>query len=144
MPFPRAHQNNCRIPANRIISNSPRRDTPPGVSGLHCPMLRTPGTGVLTHLCRERSSTVPQNAPRRPAHFGEIVHTHIHIVGNGLRAVPIQPGRKTWNGTQVVPYNRKSRTPSCAAKRKAPAFAGAYVGITYFHGPSPSNYRRRK
>ena len=30
------------------------------------------------------------------------------------------------------------------AKIQAPAFAGACVGITYFHGPSPGNYRRRK
>ena len=46
------------------------------------------------------------------------------------------------NRLHVIPPFRNHNTKR--AKRKAPAFAGACVGITYFHGPSPGNYRRRK
>ena len=35
--------------------------------------------------------TVPQYLPKRPSHPGEMVPLEIHIVGNGLRAVPPMP-----------------------------------------------------
>ena len=42
----------------------------------------------LLHECRERSSTVPQYTPRRLPYSGEMVHTHIHIVGTPLPGCP--------------------------------------------------------
>ena len=32
-------------------------------------------------------------------------------VGNGLHSVPIQPGQKTGNGTQAVPYIKLKKQP---------------------------------
>ena len=138
MPFPRAHQNNCRIPANRIISNSPRRDTPPGVSGRYGPILRTPGDG-----CPYSLYINVVNGPRAVPIFCTVPPCLPHLwgrwpskarseggncwfsidktcnVGNGLCAVPLfSPG---WMGTARRPFptdEKKPHTFVCGQKKK--------------------------
>ena len=61
------------------------------------------------------------------------------IVGAAINAVIAKK-----KGSPVKTKGEKFLGIGLYAKRKAPAFAGACVGITYFHGPSPGNYRRRK
>ena len=157
MPFPCAHQNNLHIRANRTISNLNRRDTPPGVSGRYGPILRTPGDG-----CPYSLYINVVTGPRAVPIFCPVPPCLPHLwgrwpskaraeggncwfsidktcnVGNGLCAVPLfRPG---WMGTAHRPFPtiqqiKRNRTLSCAV---------ICVGITYFHGPSPGNYRRRK
>ena len=63
--------------------------------------------------------------------FRQMVHTHIHIVGTPLPGCPKCRERHAGRSLQT----KRNRTLSCAV---------ICVGITYFHGPSPGNYRRRK
>ena len=55
------------------------------------------------------------------------------FVGNGLCAVPLLYMENHSLGEWFSIY-KKPHTFVC----------GQYVGITYFHGPSPGNYRRRQ
>ena len=90
--------------------------------------------------------TVPQYPPKRPQPSGEMVQLQIHIVGNGHSAVPHFCSAEDWNGTGAVPYNTKKETAHhrVRQKEKGHPIGCPCVGITYFHGPSPGNYRRRK
>ena len=164
MPFPCAHQNSLHIPANRTISNPNRRDTPPGVSGRYGPFLRTPGDGCP---CSLYINVV--NGPRAVPIFCTVPPCLPHLwgrwpskarseggncwfsidktcnVGNGLCAVPRFLPRLDGNGTQAVPYRQKETAHfRVRTKEKGHPFGCPCVGITYFHGPSPGNYRRRK
>ena len=58
-------------------------------------------------------------------------------VGNGLGAVPIQPGQKTGNGTQAVPYRVRfviCETANNRAIRESPLRGGMQIiGCNLLH-----------
>ena len=78
---------------------------------------------------------------------------YIHIVGNGLGAVPLASpiyggggrAKRGRRGDCRFPAgNKKAAHKRVQQKEKLLLSQELCVGITYFHGPSPGNYRRRK
>ena len=88
--------------------------------------------------------TVPQYLPKQPQPSGEMVQLQIHTVGNGHSAVPRFCSHRMGTARWPFPTNTKTARFPGRQKEKLLLSQEPYVGITYFHGPSPGNYRRRK
>ena len=120
--YPHSHRRErpgCRSSVRTQITSTFRQIAPFPIQIVGTPLLGCPGG--TAQCCGHPGTGVPT-----------------HFVGNGLCAVPLFcPG---WMGTARRPFptifkQKEDRTLSCAV---------FCVGITYFHGPSPGNYRRRK
>ena len=93
--------------------------------------LRTPGDG-----CPYKTT--------KPHTFIRLGCFLIHIVGTPLPGCPLFPHGFHGHPGTGVPTIGKAAHHRVRTKEKGHPFGCPCVGITYFHGPSPGNYRRRK